>query len=81
MHVLVYMGNLGKSKTWKKFNSNLNDTFTDNNHFLLLFSVADFNEDDYICENDLKRVIQRLCGEQRLSDDNVNALIQKVISL
>ena len=45
---------------------------------LLLFT--DFNEDDYICENDLKRVIQRLCGEQRLSDENVNALIQKVIS-
>ena len=44
---------------------------------LLLFT--DFNEDDYICENDLKRVIQRLCGEQRLSDENVNALIQKVI--
>ena len=39
---------------------------------------TDFNEDDYICENDLKRVIQRLCGEQRLSDENVNALIQKV---
>ena len=39
---------------------------------------TDFNEDDYICESDLKRVIQRLCGEQRLSDDNVNALIQKV---
>ena len=43
------------------------------------FLVTDFNEDDYICENDLKRVIQRLCGEQRLSDENVNALIQKVI--
>lgn len=42
--------------------------------------ISDFNEDDYICENDLKRVIQRLCGEQRLSDENVNALIQKVIS-
>ena len=46
-----------------------------------LLSFTDFNEDDYICENDLKRVIQRLCGEQRLSDENVNALIQKVISL
>ncbi|KAK2574374.1 Calcium and integrin-binding protein 1, partial [Acropora cervicornis] len=42
------------------------------------FRIYDFNEDDYICENDLKRVIQRLCGEQRLSDDNVNALIQKL---
>ena len=41
--------------------------------------LTDFNEDDYICENDLKRVIQRLCGEQRLSDENINALIQKVI--
>lgn len=67
--------------TWEILQSRKHDTFTDNNHFLLLFSVADFNEDDYICENDLKRVIQRLCGEQRLSDDNVNALIQKVISL
>ena len=45
-----------------------------------VFSSADFNEDDYICENDLKRVIQRLCGEQRLSEENVNALIQKVIT-
>ena len=44
-------------------------------HFV---AFTDFNEDDYICENDLKRVIQRLCGEQRLSDENVNALIQKV---
>ena len=42
------------------------------------FGSIDFNEDDYICENDLKRVIQRLCGEQRLSEDNVNSLIQKV---
>ncbi|CAH3176065.1 unnamed protein product [Porites lobata] len=41
------------------------------------FRIYDFNEDDYICENDLKRVIVRLCGEQRLSEDNVNALIQK----
>lgn len=39
----------------------------------------DFNEDDYICENDLKKVIQRLCGDQRLSNENMQALIEKVI--
>lgn len=38
----------------------------------------DFNEDDYICENDLKKVIQRLCGDQRLSNENMQALIEKV---
>ncbi|EDO47515.1 predicted protein [Nematostella vectensis] len=42
------------------------------------FRIYDFNEDDYICENDLKKVIMRLCGEQRLSDDNMQAMIEKI---
>ncbi|PFX31492.1 Calcium and integrin-binding protein 1 [Stylophora pistillata] len=42
------------------------------------FRIYDFNEDDYICEGDLKKVIQRLCGDQKLSNENVNALIQKI---
>lgn len=40
--------------------------------------IVDFNEDDYICENDLKKVIQRLCGDQRLSNENMQALIEKI---
>ncbi|KXJ29077.1 calcium and integrin-binding family member 2 [Exaiptasia diaphana] len=42
------------------------------------FRIYDFNEDDYICENDLKKVIQRLCGDQRLSNENMQALIEKI---
>ncbi|XP_031549820.1 calcium and integrin-binding family member 2-like [Actinia tenebrosa] len=42
------------------------------------FRIYDFNEDDYICENDLKKVIQRLCGQQRLSNENMQALIEKI---
>ena len=49
--------------------------------WLLLLSFLDFNEDDYICENDLKKVISRLCGEQRLSEDNMQALTEKVITI
>ena len=48
------------------------------NWLSFLFPLPDFNEDDYICENDLKRVIQRLCGEQRLAEDSMKALIEKV---
>ena len=42
------------------------------------YDSSDFNEDDYIDEGDLKRVIRRLCGEQKLSEDNVNTIITKV---
>lgn len=46
-----------------------------NNNYIFF---TDFNEDDYICENDLKKVIQRLCGDQRLSNENMQALIEKI---
>ena len=40
--------------------------------------LVDFNDDDYIDESDLKRVIRRLCGEQKLSEDNIQTIIRKV---
>ncbi|XP_066922517.1 calcium and integrin-binding family member 2-like [Clytia hemisphaerica] len=43
------------------------------------FRVYDFNEDDYICQSDLERVIQRLCGyEDRLSNEDTNLIISNV---
>ena len=38
----------------------------------------DFNEDDYICENDLKKMITKLCGEQRLTEESIQNVIDKV---
>ena len=43
------------------------------------FRIYDFNEDDYICESDLKRVIRRLCGEQKLSEENLKTIIKKIM--
>eukprot|EP00795_Rhopilema_esculentum_P007548 gene7548-13333_t len=43
------------------------------------FRIYDFNEDDYIDEMDLKIVIRRLCGEQKLSDDSINTIIRKTM--
>ena len=44
--------------------------------FMLFF--LDFNEDDYICENDLKKMITKLCGEQRLTEESIQNVIDKV---
>ena len=43
------------------------------------FRIYDFNEDDYIDEGDLKRVLRRLCGEQKLSDENVRKIVDKIM--
>ena len=44
------------------------------------FRIYDFNEDDYICESDLERVIQRLCGpEDRLSTEDTKSIIKKIM--
>lgn len=42
------------------------------------FRIYDFNEDDYICENDLKKMITKLCGEQRLTEDSIQNVIDKI---
>ena len=34
-----------------------------------------------MCENDLKKVISRLCGEQKLSNENMQGLIEKVSTI
>lgn len=46
--------------------------------FVLINISTDFNEDDYICENDLKKMITKLCGEQRLTEDSIQNVIEKV---
>ncbi len=46
--------------------------------FLFIPLFPDFNEDDYICENDLKKMITKLCGEQRLTEDSIQNVIDKV---
>ena len=43
------------------------------------FRIYDFNEDDYICEKDLEKVIIRLCGEERLSSEDTKAIIKKIL--
>ena len=62
---------------------NLEHIFVDRNEqtveiFHKYLQSPDFNEDDYVCENDLKKVISRLCGEQKLSNENMQGLIEKV---
>ena len=45
------------------------------------FRIYDFNEDDYICESDLKQVIGRLCGpDDRLSEDDTKSIIEKIMT-
>jgi len=43
------------------------------------FRIYDFNEDDYIDEADLKRVIRRLCGEQRLPEESIKTIVGKIM--
>lgn len=44
------------------------------------FRVYDFNEDGYICKKDMKRIIDRLCGSNRLSIENVLAITDNIIA-
>ena len=41
-------------------------------------SSVDFDEDDLISSRDLKEVIDRLTGEQQLSNEDMNQLIDNV---
>lgn len=43
------------------------------------FRIYDFDEDDYICEADLRRVINCLCGDEKLSKDDTTSIIQKIM--
>ena len=45
---------------------------------MFMYLSLDFNEDDYICENDLKKMITKLCGEQRLTEESIQNVIDKV---
>ena len=47
-------------------------------YIYIIFFPEDFNEDDYIDENDLKAVLKRLCGSQTLSQESINTIIIKV---
>ncbi|XP_064605327.1 calcium and integrin-binding protein 1-like [Liolophura sinensis] len=42
------------------------------------FRIYDFDEDDMISEEDVKEVVNRLTGDQRLSDDQLNQLVKNI---
>ncbi|XP_077991138.1 calcium and integrin-binding family member 2-like [Glandiceps talaboti] len=42
------------------------------------FRIYDFNEDDFIDSSDLKEVINRLTGDQELSDEDMQQLIDNI---
>ncbi|XP_064626654.1 calcium and integrin-binding protein 1-like [Lineus longissimus] len=42
------------------------------------FRIYDFDEDDMISEDDLKKVINRLTGDQKLSEQDMNQLIKNI---
>merc|ERR1719206_44493 len=44
------------------------------------FRIYDFNEDGQLCRNDLTRVINRLCGTNRLETGSVTQIIDCVMS-
>ena len=43
------------------------------------FRIYDFDGDDAIGETDLKRVIKRLCGQQKLAVESVETIVKKVL--
>lgn len=43
------------------------------------FRIYDFNEDDFICGQDLRRVVGFLCGQQKLSNDNLDKIVDKIM--
>ena len=45
------------------------------------FRIYDFDEDDFIGESDLKRVLKRLCGEQKLGEEHIQTIVDKVCLL
>ena len=50
-----------------------------NDYFLIFTShISDFDEDDFVSSADLRQVINRLTGEQQLSDEDMQQLINNV---
>ena len=45
---------------------------------LSLHIFSDFDEDDFVSSADLRQVINRLTGEQQLSDEDMQQLINNV---
>ena len=43
------------------------------------FRIYDFNEDDFICGQDLRRVVGFLCGRQKLSNESLNRIVDKIM--
>lgn len=50
-------------------------------HWIELSFYTDFDEDDVISGKDLREVINRLTGEQALTDEEMEQLIQNVRKL
>lgn len=50
-------------------------------HWIELLFYTDFDEDDVISGKDLREVINRLTGEQALTDEEMEQLIQNVRKL
>ncbi|XP_002155581.1 calcium and integrin-binding protein 1 [Hydra vulgaris] len=44
------------------------------------FRIYDFNEDDFLCRSDVCQIISKLCGEQKLTEDNINAIVKKIMA-
>ena len=44
------------------------------------FRIYDFNGDNYICRKDIKRILDRLCGSNKLSTENVKAVVQNIMN-
>ncbi|XP_072027235.1 calcium and integrin-binding family member 2-like [Amphiura filiformis] len=43
------------------------------------FRIYDFDEDDFVSSGDLREVINRLTGEQQLSDEDMQQLINNIL--
>ena len=43
------------------------------------FRIYDFDEDNYINESDLKRVVCRLCGENELDNEALAFIVTKIL--
>ena len=47
--------------------------------YLMLHLVLDFDGDDMLGESDLRQVVERLTGSQRLNDSDMKHLIQNIL--
>ena len=48
-------------------------------NILYNYVIVDFDEDDMISSDDLKEVVDRLTGDQKLSESEMQQLIDNVI--